>query len=154
MQESARLAQPTEVQITDPSRDGIRCLDIGKHFRRKHRLLKHDVLPLLRESAHLGRAEVFIKLNGNTQTFGRVAIAVPKRILKRAIDRNSVKRVIREEFRQHALRAVPVDMLVTLRRVVGVQPNEHAMGKRQRQQLRGTLAQLFRDISSRFGGVA
>ena len=128
-------------------------MGIGKHFRRRHRLLKHDVLPLLREGAHFVRAEVVIKLNGNTQTFGRIAIAVPKRILKRAIDRNSVKRVIREEFRHHALRAVPVDMLVTLRSVVGVRLGEHAMGKHQRQQLRGTLAQLFRDIGRRFGGV-
>lgn len=138
----------------NPSRDGIRCLDAGKRFRRRHRLLKHDVLSLLRDGARLGRAEVVIKLNENTHTIGRIAIAVPKRILKRAIDRNSVKRVIREEFRQHALRAVPVDMLVTLRSVVCLRPGEHAMGKHQRQQLRGTLAQLFRDVSHRFGGVA
>ena len=142
------------MQITDPSRDGISCLGTGKRFRRKHRLLKHDVLSLLRDGARLGRAEVVIKLNENTHAIGRIAIAVPKRILKRAIDRNSVKRVIREEFRQHALRAVSVDMLVTLRSVVGVRPGERAMGKHQRQQLRGTLAQLFRDVSRRFGGVA
>ena len=142
------------MQKSDPSRDGISCLDTGKRFRRKHRLLKHDVLSLLRDGARLARAEVVIKLNENTHTIGRIAIAVPKRILKRAIDRNSVKRVIREEFRQHALRAAPVDMLVTLRSVVGVRPGEHAMGRHQRQQLRGTLAQLFRDVSRRFGGVA
>ena len=142
------------MQITDPSRDGISCLGTGKRFRRKHRLLKHDVLSLLRDGARLGRAEVVIKLNENTHTFGRIAIAVPKRVLKRAIDRNRVKRVIREEFRQHALRAAPVDMLLTLRKVVDVRSGESAMGKHQRQQLRATLGQLFRDVSRRFGGVA
>ena len=142
------------MQISDPSREGISCLDTGKGFRRKHRLLKHDVLSLLRDGARLARAEVVIKLNENTHTIGRIAIAVPKRILKRAIDRNRVKRVIREEFRHHVLRAVPVDMLVTLGSVAGVRPGEHAMGKHQRQLLRGTLAQLFRDVSRRFGRVA
>ena len=147
------VAPPKVAQIMDPSQDGIRWLGVRKHLRRRHRLLKHDVLPLLREGAHLGRAEIVIKLNENTQTFGRIAIAVPKRILKRAVDRNSVKRVIREEFRQHVLRAAPVDMLVTLRSVEGVRHGEHAMGRQQRQQLRATLAHLFRDISRRFGGI-
>ena len=142
------------MQITEPSRDGVACLGTGSRFPRKHRLLKHDVLSLLRDGARLSRAELMIKLNENTHSFGRIAIAVPKRILKRAIDRNRVKRVIREEFRQHALRAAPVDMLLTLRNVVGVRSGERAMGKHQRQQLRATLGQLFRDVSRRFGGVA
>lgn len=141
------------MQITDPSRDGIGCLGTGKRFRRRHRLLKHDVLSLLRDGARLGRAGLMIKLHENTHSSGRIAIAVPKRILKRAIDRNRVKRVIREEFRKHTLRAVPVDMLVTLRSVEGTRSGEHAMGKRQRQQLRGILGQLFGDVSRRFGGV-
>lgn len=44
----------------------------------------------------------------------RLAIAVPKRILKRAVDRNYVKRLVREGFRQHALRTEPVDVLMSL----------------------------------------
>lgn len=44
----------------------------------------------------------------------RVALAVPKRQLKRAVDRNRVKRILRETFRQHQVRDAGIDILVTL----------------------------------------
>lgn len=45
---------------------------------------------------------------------GRIAIAVPKRILKRAVDRNYVKRIVREGFRHHAVKQEALDVLVSL----------------------------------------
>ncbi len=44
----------------------------------------------------------------------RIALAVPKRQLKRAVDRNLVKRILRETFRQHQVRDAGTDILVTL----------------------------------------
>jgi ribonuclease P protein component len=44
----------------------------------------------------------------------RIAIAVPKRLLKKAVERNLVKRWIREALRQHGARLVTADMLLTL----------------------------------------
>jgi ribonuclease P protein component len=44
----------------------------------------------------------------------RIAIAVPKRLLKKAVERNLVKRWIREALRQHGARLVAADMLLTL----------------------------------------
>lgn len=110
------------------------------------------MLSLLRDGARLSRAEFAVKLDKNSRSGGRIAIAVSKRLLKRAIDRNIVKRVIREEFRQNALRTLPVDLLVTLRATASVRSGEHPMGKRQRRQLQSTLRQLFSDVSLRFGG--
>jgi ribonuclease P protein component len=44
----------------------------------------------------------------------RIAVAVPKRLLKKAVERNLVKRWIREALRQHDARLVAADMLLTL----------------------------------------
>src|SRR5260221_13484810 len=44
----------------------------------------------------------------------RIAISVPKRLLKSAVDRNQFKRWVREAFRRHEIRALRVDMLISL----------------------------------------
>ena len=44
----------------------------------------------------------------------RFAISVPKRFLKSAVRRNQFKRLVREAFRHHEIRSLPVDMLISL----------------------------------------
>ena len=68
-----------------------------------------------------------------TQNKGaRIAIAVPKRFLKKAVDRNLVKRWFREALRLHAARTVSADMLLTLIAKVKVNDSsEKAQLKRQ-----------------------
>ena len=143
---------PTQITDVPP---GERALPRkAMAFRLEHRLIKRQVVALLRDGAQLGRTEFVIKLNENDFGQGRLAIAVPKRILKRAVDRNQVKRVIRETFRQHQVRAAPVDMLVTMHRQVTTLPIRRGVQKHQRHQLRATLEKLFVDISRRFGALA
>lgn len=125
-------------------------------FRRQHRLVKYQVEQLLRDGARFNRAELALRLNENTQGQGRIAIAVPKRILKSAVDRNYVKRVIREQFRRGGFRALSVDILVTLRNRIGVKqgaPDERDSPRRKGGQLRGTFARLLGEVSQRFGVV-
>lgn len=106
---------------------------------------------LLQGGARLARANLVVKLNENKFGSGRLAIAVPKRILKRAIDRNRVKRVLRESFRLDPFRRLPVDLLVTLQGRPKGPPGSGVMGKPVRGQLRLTVKQLFADILLRFG---
>ncbi|ORE89552.1 ribonuclease P [Oceanococcus atlanticus] len=47
--------------------------------------------------------------------YARLGLAVAKRILPRAVDRNRAKRVIRESFRHQAADLPPLDVVVTLR---------------------------------------
>ena len=123
-------------------------------LRRQHRLIKERVVALLSDGARLTRQEFVIRLGENDCGQGRLAIAVPKRILKRAVDRNRVKRVIKEAFRQHPVRTAPVDMLVTMHHQAATQAGDPNALKHQCQQLRATLMHLFSDILRRFGVAA
>lgn len=127
---------------------------VSSAFRRQHRLVKRDVVGLLQEGARLGKANLVVRLRENKSGSGRLAIAVPKRILKRAIDRNRVKRVIRESFRLHAARALPVDLLVTLQSRPKMVTGVGITAKPVRHQLRQMAKQLFADILLRFARPA
>lgn len=78
----------------------------------------------------------------------RIALAVPKRQLKRAVDRNRAKRILREIFRQHAIRSTPLEMLVTISAV----PKALAGKLKQKQatsHLRSAALGLFNRILQR-----
>ena len=123
-------------------------------FRRQHRLVKRDVIALLHDGARFSRQELVIKFDGNGFGHGRIAITVPKRVLKSAVDRNLVKRAIREEFRQNTARALPVDLLVMLRSAATRSPGESRIHRGEQRQLRTTFAQLLSEVARRFGPVA
>lgn len=75
-------------------------------FPRHNRLKSHNSISDLFSSSHSygKRAIRFLwKIDENTDAEGgiKVVIAVPKRKLRKATDRNRVKRMIRESFRQN-----------------------------------------------------
>lgn len=152
MQRAAGIAQgvPTLVPEAPPA---VSCrLVAHARFCRQHRLVKHEVEALLGHGARLSRPPLALKLNENKAGQGRIAIAVPKRVLKRAVDRNKVKRMIREQFRQHGARKLPVDILFTLQSQLTGRADIRNTDKHARRQLREVLKQLLGDVSRRFGG--
>lgn len=71
-------------------------------------------------------------------------IAVPKRVLRRAVDRNAVRRVAREAWRAAALDRSPVVAMLRMKRVPQV------AGLRERKRVvRGELDQLFAALRHR-----
>jgi len=46
------------------------------------------------------------------QTHARMGLAIAKKRIKRAVDRNRIKRLVRESFRQHQLNMPAVDIVV------------------------------------------
>ena len=70
----------------------------------------------------------------------RIAIAVPKRLLKKAVDRNLVKRWFREALRLHSVRLVSADMLLTLIAKVKVQDAHEKV--QIKQQINDLLASI------------
>lgn len=68
----------------------------------------------------------------NRVGYPRLGMVVAKRNARRAVDRNAVKRMIRESFRMRKARLAASDYVVILKRPVGTVP-----GDRLRQQLTG-----------------
>ena len=51
----------------------------------------------------------------NEESNARLGIIASKKTLPSAVDRNSIKRIIRETFRQHNIKARKVDLVVMVR---------------------------------------
>ena len=88
----------------------------GAGFHRAKRLADKAVFgALLRSRDRTQSGPLMLQmLPGGTQ-IGRLGMAVAKRHAKRAVERNLLKRLLRESFRQHGLSHQPVDMVVSLR---------------------------------------
>ena len=77
-------------------------------------------------------------------SLSRIALSVPKRLLKRSVDRNRVKRVLRESFRRHNVRASGLDLLLT----VATSPKSGAVTAKQMKRTWRQLADsLFNKLS-------
>lgn len=68
----------------------------------------------------------------NQVGFPRLGMVVAKRNARRAVDRNTIKRMIRESFRTRKAGLEASDYVVILKRPVGAVPRDHL-----RQQLTG-----------------
>ena len=60
---------------------------------------------------------------GNAGTKARIGMAVSKRAVGGAVERNRVRRLIRESFRLHRARLAAVDVFVTARAGAGAARN-------------------------------
>ncbi len=74
----------------------------------------------------------------------KLAVAAPKKRLKRAVDRNLVKRVSREALRQHDVRAEPLDVLLVL-----TESTPRLRGRPARQALRAAVDGLLTRLHTR-----
>ncbi len=82
-----------------------------------------------------------VSVTDNRLGAARLGMTVPKRIVKRAVARNRIKRIIRESFRAHRASLPPMDVVVGIRRAVGEGPD--------RKQLRESLDELWRRLEQR-----
>jgi ribonuclease P protein component len=71
------------------------------------------------------------------------ALTVPKKLAKRAIDRNRIKRLMRESYRQNLLDLDGQLVVLRLRIKIG----ESSSGKLREQERRQIKAQLFNQVS-------
>lgn len=60
----------------------------------------------------------------NNQTNPRLGITIPKKRVKKAVDRNRLKRLIRESFRQQAYRFPNIDIVIIAKSGIGEMENK------------------------------
>jgi ribonuclease P protein component len=72
-----------------------------------------------------------------------IALTVPKKLAKRAIDRNRIKRLMRESYRQNLLNLDGQLVVLRLRKKIG----ESSRGKLRERERRQIKEQLFNPVS-------
>lgn len=80
-----------------------------------------------------------VRENGEHQA--RLGLAVSRKSLRRAVDRNALKRQVRESFREHLAALPPCDVVITAK---------PAAAAASRDQLRADLETLWSRIRKRW----
>ena len=94
---------------------------------------------MYREGRRISSGQIQIIFAPGSGATPRIGLAIAKRILPRAVDRNRVKRLVRESFRHQAAELPLLDVVISLR------------GRKQRgapQQLSATLNSLWPRLES------
>ena len=74
-----------------------------------------DFAALRQNSGRLGGRCFSVRYRVNELGHPRLGLAISKRMSKRAVDRNRIKRLVRESFRRARLDLPPVDLMVMAR---------------------------------------
>ena len=74
-----------------------------------------DFAALRHATGRLQAGHFLLRWNGNTGNAARLGLAVSRKVSKRAVERNRIKRIIRESFRKQRETLPPIDVLVVAR---------------------------------------
>lgn len=89
-------------------------LSASRRYGRKQRLATADIASLLSSGRALKRPGFSVLFRANLLGIPRLGLIVPKRIFPRAVDRNRMKRMLRELFRAQQARLGSRDILIRL----------------------------------------
>ncbi|MDP1996406.1 MAG: ribonuclease P protein component [Gallionella sp.] len=112
---------------------------LSAEFTAAHRLLREDGFNHVIRAENLADKyfKIFFVRNGKNNA--RLGIVVAKKTLSGAADRNRVKRIIREAFRQHSIKQCRLDVVVMARRAYPQESGAQA----------GNLKMLFSRVENR-----
>lgn len=85
-------------------------------FTAAYRLLCKSDFDRVMQSENIADQYTKVFFSRNDKNNARLGIIASKRILPRAVDRNRTKRIIREVFRHHSIKAQNLDMVVMVGR--------------------------------------
>ena len=81
-----------------------------------------DIAALRQASGRLGGRCFSVRWRPNGLAHARLGLAVSKRVSKRAVERNRIKRLVRESFRRARLELPPIDLVVMAREAAAAVP--------------------------------
>jgi ribonuclease P protein component len=102
--------------------------NLGNSFRRVHRLLKTDEFSSV-FSMRQARSNAFFQVYARPNDLGhsRIGLVVGKKVAKRAVRRNYIKRSVREWFRLNRHQLGSIDYVVRARQVFTHKENAEAV---------------------------
>jgi ribonuclease P protein component len=104
-------------------------------FPRSHRLVTQtEYKSLFNKAQKVSHRFLTILYKKNNNLYGRLGLIVGKRIAKKAVSRNQIKRVIRESFRSQQDKLSGIDIIVIARQ---------QCDKLSKQKLREGIDQLW-----------
>jgi ribonuclease P protein component len=117
--------------------------DASLRFRRHNRLLTAAAFARVFENACRSRDKWFTVLSrDNGEQCARLGLAISKKHCRKSTSRNTVKRIVRESFRQHQAELQGLDIVVI---------NQPAAATASRRQLFDSLAGHWRRCSPESG---
>ena len=89
--------------------------NISAKFTAAHRLLREHGFDHVVHAENISDKQFKMFFVRNCKNNARLGMIVSKRTLSRAVDRNRVKRIVREVFRQHSIKTCKLDLIVMIR---------------------------------------
>ena len=109
-------------------------------FPKRYRLITaNDYRQVFKNPKRVSTPELLFLFSKNNLLFSRLGLAIAKKQLPLAVDRNRVKRLIRESFREQHFQLSSVDIVVMARKNLLNMDNTHV-----RQQLDKLWDQVIR----------
>lgn len=115
---------------------------VTKEFSRELRLLTPGQFQkVFSNPTRFGSSHITILINQNSDQKNRLGLAIAKKRVKLAVDRNRIKRLIRESFRLNQHNLPHIDMVVMVK---------SGTDKLENQDISKQLDKIWRKINQRF----
>lgn len=88
-----------------------------------------DFAALRQASGRLGGRCFSVRYRPNGLDHARLGLAISKRVSKRAVERNRIKRLVRESFRRVRAQLPPVDLVVMAREAAAGMPGDELLAE-------------------------
>jgi len=108
---------------------------------KKNRLLKpSEFQNIYKHGQWVANRELVANFKSENNQISKLGITVSKKVSKRAVDRNRIKRQIREWFRKNKLSCVHIDLIITAK------PNAKA---KTNKEIQHSLDDLWRKVQKK-----